>query len=70
MPEEIVQETGPNIPPDSRPLASNLSTVQRQFAEVLGNCLASHWRKLHSGAQRVAHDGTAKIDSANEKTGD
>jgi len=70
MPEEIVQEAGSSIPSDSGPLASNLSPAQRQFAEVLGNCLAGHWRKLHSGPQTTASHESAKTDRANDKTGE
>jgi hypothetical protein len=69
MPEEIVQETGSSIPSDSRLLTSNLSPAQRQFAEVLGNCLAGHWRKLHSGSHTVASDGSEKAGSADDKKG-
>jgi hypothetical protein len=70
MPEEIDHETGSSIPPDSRPLASNLSPAQRQFAEVLGNCLAERWRRMHSAPQADASDRSARTDSPNDKTGD
>gem|GEM_PF-4936992 len=70
MPEEIIQETGPNIPPDSRPPVSNLSPAQRQFAEVLGNCLAKQWRRMHAAPQKDASDRSEKPGSANHKRGD
>ena len=70
MPEEIVQENGSSIPSDTRPLAGILSPAQRHFAEVLGRCLAEHWRRLHTVPQTDASDRSAKIDRPNEKTGD
>ena len=70
MSEEIVQENGSTIPADSRPLASNLSPAQRQFAEVLGSCLAEHWRRTHTTRQEDAPGSSARIDNANDHTGD
>jgi hypothetical protein len=52
MPEEIIQESGSRIPSDSEPLAGNLSPAQRQFAEVLGSCLAEQWRRIHTAPQK------------------
>jgi hypothetical protein len=54
MPEEIVQETGSSTLSDSKPLANNLTPAQRQFAEVLGNCLVGHWRRMHTEPQKVS----------------
>lgn len=70
MPEEIDQATGSRIPSDGRPLAGNLSPAQRQFAEVLGNCLAERWRRMHTAPQADTSDRSAKTDSPNYKTGD
>ncbi len=52
MPDENDQETGSSNPSKTRPMAGNLSPAQQQFAEVLGNCLAEHWRRTHTAPER------------------
>lgn len=58
MPDEIVKETGSSIPSNSNPLTSNLTPAQRQFAEVLGSCLAEQWRRTHTAGQTDAQAPT------------
>ncbi len=58
MPEEIDQVNGSRPPSDSSPLAGNLTPAQRQFAEVLGSCLAEQWRRTHTAGQTDAQAPT------------
>lgn len=70
MPEKIDQVNGSRPPSDSSSLAGNLTPAQRQFAEVLGNCLAEQWRRTHTTPQKDASDRSEQSGSANDKTGD
>lgn len=54
MPDAIVPETDSSNPSDSIPPAGNLTPAQRQFAEVLGSCLAEQWRRMQTAPQEDA----------------